>query len=67
MQLSGVAYVPKDEDMKRVFHSLFYDMSKQNASTTTKHLNYMLDCLFPNGQMVRVVKMYDTKDGCACQ
>eukprot|EP00978_Attheya_sp_CCMP212_P034637 scaffold146167_cov65-Attheya_sp.AAC.2 len=42
-------------------------MAKQNAATTTKHLNSMLDCLFQNGQMVRGGTMYDTTDGCACQ
>ncbi len=45
MQLQGVAYIPKDEDVQHVFHSNFSDMSKQNAATTTtKHLNSMLDC-----------------------
>ena len=27
----------------------------------------MLDCLLQNCQIVRGGKMYDTKDGCACQ
>eukprot|EP00978_Attheya_sp_CCMP212_P005343 scaffold11944_cov31-Attheya_sp.AAC.2 len=42
-------------------------MSTQNAATTTKHLNSMLDCLFKNGQIVRGGTMYDTTDGCSCQ
>eukprot|EP00978_Attheya_sp_CCMP212_P009408 scaffold22285_cov77-Attheya_sp.AAC.1 len=64
MQTPGVAYVPKDKDVQRVFHSHFSDMSTQNAATTTKHLNSMLDCLFQNGQIVRGGTMYDTADGC---
>ena len=67
MQSPDVAYVPEDQDVQRVFHSHFSDMSKQNAATTTKHLQSMLDCLFTNGQMVRGGTMYDTTDGCACQ
>ena len=67
MQLPGVAYVPKYEDVQRVFHSHIFDMLKQNSATNTKHLNSMLYCLFQNGQMVRRGKMFDTTYGCACQ
>ena len=55
MQLQGVVYSPKGEDVQHVLHSHFSDMLKQNAATTTKQLNSILDCLFQNGQMVCVI------------
>ena len=67
MQLQGVPYVPKYEDVQCVFHSHLFDMSKQNSVTNTKQLNSMLDCLFQNGQMVRRGKYFDTTYGCACK
>ena len=63
MQMTGVAYVTKYKDVQRVFHSHFSDMSKQNDATTTKQLNYMLNYLLQNGQMVRGLTMHDTTDG----
>ena len=67
MQPQGVAYVSKDYDVQRVFHSHFSDMQKQNADTTTEHLNSMLDCLFRSGHMIHGGKMYNTTYLCACQ
>jgi len=67
LQTPGIAYVPNQNDVQRVFHSHFSDMAKQNAATTTLHVNCMLDSLFQNGQMVRGGTIYDTTDGCACQ
>ena len=67
MQLPGVAYVSKYEDVQCVFHSHLFDMSKQNSATNTKQLNSMLDCLFQDGQMVSGGTMFDTTYGCACQ
>ena len=63
MQLPGVSYVTKDEDVQRVFHSHFSDMLKKNAATTTKQLKSMLDCLFQNDYMVLGGTMYDKIDG----
>ena len=47
MQLPDVAYVTKYKGLQRVFHSYFYDLLKQNATTTTKHLNSVLNLSIP--------------------
>jgi hypothetical protein len=49
------------------FHSPFSDNSKQDAATTHKHMDKLINLLFQKGVMKRGSWMLDNTDGCAKQ
>jgi hypothetical protein len=56
-----------DESTRLHFHSHFSDYSRQDAATTTAHLNVLLDSLEKSGEMGKNGTMFDDTDGCSKQ